>query len=334
MPRNEIIQKLQGGRRRGVLVTGATGFVGQALLPQLVNSGADVHALYRKSDSSATLSPRISWHRIAGMSDVQALPLAECDSVVHLAARVHVMRETCADPLAAFREVNVEGTVSLARASVAAGVRRLVFLSSVKVNGEATEPGRPFRADDVPSPEDDYGRSKLEAELALHQIAAETGLEVVVIRAPLVYGPGVKGNFKIMLEWLKWGVPLPLGAIDNRRSLVSVDNLCNLILVCLTHPAAAGRTFMVSDGRDLSTPELLFLVSKAMGKSARIWSVPPVVLEKGAVLLGCAGLAKRLCGNLQVDIRQTTEILEWHPQLSVEDGLRRSLLAENGSVIS
>ncbi len=252
-----------------------------------------------------------------------AASLDGCDAVVHLAARVHVMRERAADPLAEFRRVNVEATERLARSAAAAGARRFVFVSSVKVNGEETTAGEAFCADDAPAPEDAYGVSKHEAEEALRRVGVETGLEIVVIRPPLVYGPGVKGNFRTMLDWLRRGLPLPLASLDNRRSFVGVDNLCDLILCCLSHPDAANETFLVSDGQDLSTPELLRLAGDAMGLPARLWPCPPSLLKGAAALVGKPGIAQRLCGNLQVDISKTREVLGWHPLFSVEEELRR-----------
>lgn len=251
--------------------------------------------------------------------------LRNVDQIVHLAARVHVMNDKCSDPLAEFRRVNVEGTVALARQAAVAGVRRFVFLSSVKVNGEFTKPGHPFTADAVPAPEDPYGVSKYEAEQLLRQIAAETGMEVVIIRPPLVYGPGVKANFESMRRWLARGVPLPLAAVtNNRRSLVALDNLVNLIVTCLNHPAAANQTFLVSDGEDLSTAELLKRMSAAMGKPARLFYLPPTLLKLGANVLNRPGIYQRLCGSLQLDIAKTRQLLGWTPPMSLDEGLRRA----------
>lgn len=304
---------------RTLLVTGATGFVGQALLPKLVAGEYAVRAVSRRQMPTGVRAG-IDWV-VADLPS--AASLDGCDAVVHLAARVHVMRERAADPLAEFRRVNVDATERLARRAAAAGVRRFVFLSSVKVNGEETAPGQPFRADDAPTPEDAYGVSKYEAEEALHRVAAETGLEVVIIRPPLVYGPGVKGNFRTMLDWLRRGLPLPLASLGNRRSLVGVDNLCDLILTCLSHPRAANETFLVSDGRDLSTAELLRLAGEAMGRPALLWPCPPSLLKGAAAMVGKPGIARRLCGNLQVGIGKTQDVLGWHPPFSVEEGLRR-----------
>jgi len=227
--------------------------------------------------------------------------------------------------LAEFHRVNVEGSAALARQAAVAGVRRFVILSSVKVNGEFTDAGQPFTADDVPAPEDPYGVSKYEAEQLLRQIAAKTGMEVVIIRPPLVYGPGAKANFESMMRWLARGVPLPLAAVtENRRSLVALGNLVDLIVTCLHHPAAANQTFLVSDGEDLSTAELLKRMSAAMGKPARLFYVPPALLKLGATLLNKPGIYQRLCGSLQLDINKTRQLLDWTPPVSVDEGLRRA----------
>jgi nucleoside-diphosphate-sugar epimerase len=251
--------------------------------------------------------------------------LGKVEQVVHLAARVHVMNDKSSDPLAEFRRVNVEGTAAIARQAAVAGVKRIVFLSSVKVNGEFTEAGHPFTADDAPAPEDSYGVSKYEAEQLLRQIAAETGMEVVIIRPPLVYGPGVKANFESMMRWLARGVPLPLAAVtNNRRSLVALDSLVDLIVTCLNHPAAANQTFLVSDGEDLSTAQLLKRMGAAIGQPARLFYLPPTLLRLGASVLNRPGIYQRLCGSLQLDIAKTRQLLGWTPPVSVDEGLRRA----------
>ena len=251
--------------------------------------------------------------------------LRNVEQVVHLAARVHVMNDKSLDPLAEFRRVNVEGTANLARQAAAAGVRRFVFLSSIKVNGEFTELGQPFTADDVSAPEDPYGVSKLEAEQFLRQIAAETGMEVVIIRSPLVYGPGVKANFESMIRWLVCGLPLPLAAVtENRRSLVALDNLIDLIVTCLNHLAAANHTFLVSDGEDLSTADLLKRMGAALGQPTRLFSVSPSLLKLGAAVVNKPGIYQRLCGSLQLDIAKTHQLLGWNPPVPVDEGLRRA----------
>ena len=306
------------------LVTGANGFVGSALCARLRKDGAPVRGAVRSSNVRPGGTEGVTVGDLASDTDWSEA-LKNVEQVVHLAARVHVMNDKSSDPLAEFRRVNVEGTAALARQAAAAGVRRFVFLSSVKVNGEFTEAGQPFTADDVPAPEDPYGVSKHEAEQLLRQIAGETGMEVVIIRPPLVYGPGVKANFESMMRWLARGVPLPLAAVTrNRRSLVALDNLVDLIVTCLNHPAAANRTFLVSDGEDLSTAQLLKRMSAAMGKPARLFYVPPGLLKLGATLLNKPGIYQRLCGSLQLDITKASQLLDWTPPVSVDEGLRRA----------
>jgi UDP-glucose 4-epimerase len=231
------------------------------------------------------------------------------------------MNDTESDPLSAFRTVNVEGTLNLARQAAAAGVQRFIFISSIKVNGEGTTPGSAFTADDEPAPADPYGVSKMEAEQGLRELAAQTSMDVVIIRPVLVYGPGVKANFLNMMRWLDKGIPLPFGAIYNSRSLVALDNLVDLVLTCIEHPAAANQTFLVSDGDDLSTTELLSKMAKALNKPARLIPVPSWMLQGGAALLGKKGLSQRLCGSLQVDIAKTRNLLGWVPPVSVDAAL-------------
>ena len=256
-----------------------------------------------------------------------SLALLGVSQVVHAAARVHVMQDAALDALTEYRRVNVQGTLNLARQAAATGVKRFIFLSSVKVNGEATQPGQFFTADDAPSPQDPYGISKMEAVEGLREIAARTGMEVVIIRPPLVYGPGVKANFQAMTRWLVRGAPLPFAAIThNRRSLVALDNLVDLIVTCIHHPAAANQTFLVSDGEDLSTTDLLRRMGHALGKPARLLPVPPALLKLEATLLGKPEMAQRLCGSLQVDISKTRQLLGWSPPVSVDEGLRRAAM--------
>ena len=311
-----------------VLVTGATGFVGSALVHRLVSDGeVRVRATVRSARAQLPLGveviqiPDLAEHR-----DWSAA-LHGVESVIHVAGRAHVMRETADDPLAEFRRVNVAATSALARQAAGAGARRFVFISSIKVNGEETMPGRPYRADDAPAPTDAYGVSKHEAEEELRLIARESGMEVVVIRPVLVYGPGVKGNFRAMMRWMRRGVPLPLGAIHNRRSLVSLDNLVDLIVTVLRHRAAANRTFLVSDGEDLSTTELLRRLGSAFGAAPRLLPLPSILLEMPARLLGRRRLVNRLCGSLQVDITETRSTLDWSPPVRVDEALRRTVVA-------
>lgn len=246
--------------------------------------------------------------------------------LVHLAGRVHDMKDAAGDQLSEYRRVNVEGTLNLARQAADAGVQRFVFMSSIKVNGEETQRGKPFRAEDAPAPEDAYGISKREAEDGLMALARKTGMEVVIIRPPLIYGPGVKGNFLTMMRWVEKGLPLPLGAVrNNRRALVALDNLIDLTVTCLEHPAAANQVFLAGDGEDLSTAELLERLGRAMDRPARLLPAPVWALKSGAALLRKQDVARRLCGSLQVDISKARDVLGWTPQISVDEGLRRTV---------
>lgn len=307
-----------------ILVTGATGLVGSSLVVRLVRDGVEIRACVRRDN--AELPKGVQVVRVGNLTAEAdwSHALSGVDVVVHAAARVHVMQDAAADPLQAFRRVNVQGTLQLARQAAAAGVRRFVFISSIKVNGEATQPGHPFTADDAPAPLDAYGISKMEAEQGLREISAQTGMELVIIRPPLVYGPGVRANFHAMMRWLARGMPLPLGAIHNLRSLVALDNLVDLLVTCIHHPAAANQTFLVSDGEDLSTSQLLRRMGQALGKPARLIPVPPELLKLGAALLGKPAVAQRLCGSLQVDISKTRQLLGWRPPVSVDAGLKKA----------
>ncbi|HAG72444.1 MAG TPA: NAD-dependent dehydratase [Gammaproteobacteria bacterium] len=309
-----------------ILITGATGFIGKAVVHRLLDENRlrtvavavrrDVQQLTSRVVSRVTgdLEPTADWS--AALEGILA--------VVHCAARVHVMVDKSGNPLEEFRRVNVHGTLNLARQSAAAGVKRFVFVSSIKVNGETTRPVVPFMACDKPAPLDAYGISKMEAEQGLHEIARQTDMEVVIIRPPLVYGPGVKANFAAMMRWLKFGFPLPLGAIHNQRSLVALDNLVDLISTCLSHPAAANQTFLVSDGEDVSTTELLQRMSASIGWPARLIPVPASWLENVAAIVGKKDVARRLCGSLQVDIEKTRNLLDWTPPLTLDEGLKKA----------
>lgn len=308
-----------------ILVTGGTGFVGSAVLARLDADGTvPVRAAVRSA--GARIAPgidKVVVGPLAGDTDWHAA-LAGVSALVHCAARVHVMDDTAADPLEEFRRINVQGTLALARQAAAAGVKRFVFVSSIKVNGEMTAAGKPFTADDAPAPADAYGVSKMEAEQALRALERQSGMQVVIIRPPLVYGKAVKANFAAMMRWLARGIPLPLGAIHNRRSLVALDNLVDLIVTCVRHPQAAGQTFLVSDGQDPSTTELLQRMGRAMGRPARLIPVPAACLTLGASLLGKRAVAQRLCGSLQVDIGKTRRLLDWTPPLTLDQGLKEA----------
>lgn len=301
-----------------IAITGATGFVGSSLCNFLNTKKVTFRAVARVGEgdvvSIGNIDVNTNW----------ADALVDIDVIIHAAARVHVMDDVSFDPLAEFRKVNVEGTLNLARQAVAAGVHRFIFISSIKVNGEATKLGLPFNADDMAAPLDPYGVSKYEAEQGLLQLAKETGIEVVIIRPPLVYGPGVKANFAAMMKWLQKGVPLPLGTIQNKRSLVALDNLVDLIWTCTHHPAAANQIFLAGDGEDLSTTELLQRMAKALDVPSRLIPVPMWALNFGAKLLGKADMAQRLCGSLQVDISKARAVLGWEPPVSVDEALLKT----------
>lgn len=307
-----------------ILVTGGQGLIGGSFTARASAQGWKVRISTRRKFiatdypleyfQTTDLGPETDW----------AAPLQGIDTVVHCAARVHIMRETQVEPLAAFRAANVQGTLNLAQQAAAAKVRRFVFMSSVKVNGERTQDGQTFTEDYTPDPQDAYGISKHEAELRLRQVAAATGMEVVIIRPPLVYGPGVKANFLALMRWLWRGIPLPFGAIHNKRSFVALDNLVDLIVTCIEHPAAANQTFLVSDGEDLSTTELLRRMAEALNVPARLLPLPQVLLELGFAMARKNDLAQRLCSSLQVDITKARTLLNWDPPLSVDEGLHRT----------
>ncbi|MDD2101074.1 UDP-glucose 4-epimerase family protein [Pseudomonas putida] len=305
-----------------ILLTGATGFVGGAILKRLHDEKKHsvMVAVRHESRSLARSVPQIRIGSLDGSTNWEG-HFVDSGVVIHSAARVHVMNDVEADPLAAFRKVNVEGTLNLARQAADAGIRRFIFISSIKVNGEGTEHGVSYTAEDSPAPMDPYGISKMEAEQGLRKLAAETAMEIVIIRPVLVYGPGVKANFLNMMRWLDRGIPLPFGAIHNSRSLVALDNLVDLIVTCIDHPAAANQTFLVSDGEDLSTTALLSKMAKALNKPARLIPIPSWMLQGVAGLLGKKGLSQRLCGSLRVDISKTRSLLGWIPPRSVDEAL-------------
>ena len=308
-----------------VLLTGASGFVGRSVLGRLSSrTSIEVVAITRSPLVGLPIS--VTSLQIVGVESQEDWhpALAGVDAVIHCAARVHVMNDVEVDPLSEFRKVNVEGTLNLARQAALTGVRRFIFVSSIKASGEETVLNVPYSADAQAFPIDPYGVSKLEAEQGLLNLAAETGMEVVIIRPVLVYGPGVKANFLSMMHWLHRGVPLPLGAVHNKRSLVALDNLVDLMVTCIDHPAAANQIFLASDGEDLSTTELLRRMGMALGKPARLLPVPSWLIKSGAAILGKQALAQRLCGSLQVDINKNRELLGWVPPVSVDEALRRT----------
>lgn len=315
-----------------ILVTGATGFVGSAIAETLACDGLNSVVGTSRHDKPqgingvsfvqvGELGPTTNWEQA----------LARVDVVVHSAARVHVMRENREDALEAYRITNSQGSEKLARDAVAAGVRRLIFLSSVKVLGEETRHGLRFAHDSDVQPTDPYAQSKAEAEKALLKIGRTTDLEVVIIRPPLVYGPGVGANFQSMMRVVGKGIPLPLNSVQNQRSMVFVDNLVSLVALCCSHAAAAGQTFMVSDCDDFSTPELLRSIGNEMGVPSRLFSIPEVVLRALGKLIGKSREISRLTSSLQVDCTHTTNHLSWAPPVTLVEGIRKTVLAYQAS---
>lgn len=307
-----------------IVITGATGFVGTRLCADLVLRGREIVRISREARDGfvglGDLTGETNWRPA----------LSGCDAVVHLMARVHRAGDDPAIALQLYRRDNVDVTLQLARQAAALGVKRLVFLSTVKVNGESTAPGQAFSETDVPDPRDPYGVSKAEAEAGLRRLATETGLEVTILRPPLVYGAGAKGNLRTLMRWVERGVPLPLGAVNNRRSMVGLGNLSNAIIAAIDHPAAANRTFMVSDGEDLSTSELLRRLARLMVTPSHLLPVPQGVLEGALRLLGRGDLATRLLGDLRVESGLIRRELGWAPRFSVEEGLGEMVGAYRG----
>jgi UDP-N-acetyl-alpha-D-quinovosamine dehydrogenase len=300
------------------LVTGAGGFVGTSLISEMTRRRIPYRAVTRRGQNSFVIpdiDEQTNW----------SAALEGIDVVVHLASRVRRV----ADETAPFDEVqlqrsNVEATLNLARQAARAGVRRFVFISSIKVNGEASPPGRPFTAGDRPNPQNPYAQAKLDCEAGLFTLSRDTGMEVTVIRPPLVYGPGVKANFGTMMQWIDRGIPLPLGAVGNKRSFVYVGNLVDLIIVAAEHSRAAGEVFTVSDGEDMSTTELYRRLAQALGRECWVVPFPAALLRLGATMLGRRDVANRLVNSLQVDFSKTREILGWMPRIDVNDGLRQT----------
>lgn len=301
------------------LITGATGFVGKALCSDLDRHQIPYRAVSRTEMPGfvtvKSLDENTNWHDA----------LVGVDTVVHLAARVHIMNDQAPDPMAAFRSVNVGGTMALARQAADSGVKTFVFVSSIKVNGEVPPEGKKFTADDMPAASDPYGISKMVAEKALLTLAKETGMNVVIIRPPLIYGAGVKANFASMVRWVKKGIPLPLGAAANRRSLVYVGNLTDLIITAARNPVAANQIFLAGDGVDLSVTELLKAIANASNKPSRLIPVPTTIMQFALALIGKKQIAQRLFSPLEVDIEKTRTVLNWTPPFSVEDGLKRTV---------
>ena len=307
------------------LITGANGFVGKAVGRKMIAEGWHVRGAVRSADAANDVPEGVEAMAIGSINPATdwSSMLDGIDVVIHLAARVHVMNDKATDPLSEFRRVNTVGTRRLARAAVDAGVSRFIYVSSIKVNGEQTY-DCPFTEDDQPNPEDAYAISKWEAELSLRNISRETGLEYVVIRPPLVYGPGVKGNFLRILRLVERGIPLPLASVNNRRSFIAIDNLTELIVKCVLHPEAAGQCFLAADGEDLSTAELFRRLACAIGRPSRLLPCPPGFLYYAAKIIGKEAVANRLLGSLRIDADKARRVLGWSPVVTVDEGLART----------
>ena len=304
-----------------LLVTGANGFVGFALCNDALGRGFEVKCSTRSETEFPFGAGKVVVGSIDGETDWRAA-LSGGEAVVHLAARVHVMRDTSVDPLAAFRAVNTEGALNLARQAADAGVKRFIFVSSIKVNGEGRD--TPYTEFDLPAPQDAYAFSKWEAEQGLREIELATGMEVVILRPPLVYGPGVGANFLRLMRSVERGLPLPFGRVDNRRSLLYLGNFTDAIRVCLDHPAAAGQTFLLSDGEDVSSADLIRRLALAMHRPARLLPLPPSWLRAAGALLGRGAEVDRLLGSLCVDSSKIQRELGWRPPFSMDEGLSQT----------
>lgn len=307
-----------------ILVTGANGFVGELLIKRLFNTQYKAIAGVRKLPKLQHDCEYRIMNSLERDTDLLSV-LKDIDVVIHTAARVHVMDDKSADPLTEFRKVNVDGTLNLARQAVEAGVKRFIFISSIKVNGESTELGHPYTADSQPNPTDPYGISKYEAEQGLLKLAAETALEVVIIRPTLVYGENVKGNFRSLMKWTYKGLPLPIGGITtNLRSLVSVDNLTDFIITCIDHKNAKNQVFLISDDDDISTAGLLDKIAKGLGVRNKALPIPTTMINTAANILGKPGIAQRLSGSLQVDIEKSKTLLDWQPKYTTDESIQKT----------
>lgn len=305
-----------------MLVTGANGFVGSRVLPALVRHGLSVKAAIRNMQRLASLPEGTDYIEVAdlGPSTEWSAALEGISVVIHLAARAHQLNDTAADPLSEFRKSNTQGTLRLGSEAAKAGVRRLVYVSSIGVNGSVTR-GKPFSEYDEPAPGSYYAISKWEAEQGLCQLQKETGMEIVVVRPPLVYGPGAPGNLERLMRLIWQGIPLPLASVNNQRSLIGVDNLVDLLVLCALHPAAAGETFLAADGEDISTPQLIRCLADGLDRSVHLWPFPVTAVRLFADFLGKSTLCDSLCSSLQVDASKTRTLLGWLPGVSVTDGL-------------
>jgi len=309
-----------------IYLTGSTGFIGSHLVMQLLKLSHNVVAPIRnfrfnQNNFNKNLKT-LNLLNIEKTSDYFE-NLGQVDCLIHCAARTHVMKDKKKDPLNAYREVNVEKTKKLAEAAAAHGIKRFIFLSSVKVNGEKTNDYNNFKYNDTPQPEDFYAISKYEAEKILWKVSLKTGLEVTVVRLPLVYGHGVKGNLKRLIKLVRLGIPLPLSLIQNQRSMIGIDNLVDLLIKCIKHPNAAGKTFLVSDGKDLSTPDLINYISSSMGSSIRLFPFPTFLLKFLFSIIGKKKEIDRLTDSLKLDNSHVKRVLNWTPPVHVAEGIRR-----------
>lgn len=308
-----------------ILVTGATGFVGKRVIEMALEQGFSVNAIARekKLGQQQKNNPLIEWYKgeLTNTFDWSE-SLKGVDCVIHCAALVHQMKADAVDLQTKYDDVNFHATIHLAQQAQEAGIKRFIFLSSIKVNGEATELHQPFTPQVTHEPTDLYGLSKYKAELALQELSKQSGLDVVIIRPPLVYGPGVKANFQTMMNWVQRSIPLPLGAIHNQRSMVYLDNLVDLILTCVTHSDAVNQTFLVSDDHDVSTSQLLAQLKGELQSSSWLLPIPMSLFYMAAKLLRKPEIAQRLCGSLQVDISHTKKQLHWQPPISWQQGIK------------
>ena len=315
---NEIAKK--------IFVTGATGFVGRMLCHSLVEKGYSVTGTVRSREKISGLPSQMQYHLIddIGLYTEWGGTLDNVDTVIYLAARVHVMHETSTDPLDEYRRVNTAGAERLAYMAAKAGIRRIIYLSTIKVNGEITD-RHLFTEEDPVCPDDPYSQSKWEAEQILHRFALDKGIEIVIIRPPLICGPDVRGNFLRLLNWVRRDIPLPLSLVNNRRSMIYAGNLVDIIAMCITHPDAAGETFLVSDGDDISTPDLIRMIAKVMNKRARLIPLPVILLKAAGALMGKGSEMERLTGSLCIDSSKIRKVLGWKPPHTMEEGIRETV---------
>lgn len=305
-----------------VLITGATGFVGGSIMQQmLVDENHSLVAAVRDSQNMRLTGVRVVEVDGLGAETDWTAALQDIDAVVHAAARVHVMKEQAGNPLMEFRRINVDGTLNLARQAAASGVKRFIYISSVKVNGESSDVSNPFASASIPRPQDPYGISKMESEQVLSQISLETSMELVIIRPPLVYGPGVGANFLRLVNAVYRGIPLPFASINNQRSLIGIGNLVDAVIVCLSHPEAKGKTYLVCDKENISTPELITRLARALDCPARLVPFPLSLMKLGARTIGKSQEVDRLIGSLVVDSSEIQDDLSWTPPYSMQQGL-------------